>query len=153
MSESQRNKGNRIEREIVNWFKRIIGIYAERVPLSGASRYQGEGHDINVYLWGTEAKPLVCEVKARKEGAGFTLLRRWLGKHDALFLHEDRQEDLVVMPCRVLAEIFEGRDRTINIRPEHKSERAVPTSRRPDTRARMSQGEGKEHSYVDSAKP
>ena len=34
-----RRKGNRVEREIVDIHK-AIGIHAERVPLSGASRYQ-----------------------------------------------------------------------------------------------------------------
>jgi hypothetical protein len=44
---------------------------------------------------------LVCEIKAREDGAGFKLLDRWLGDHDALFLRRDRQLPLVVVPLRV----------------------------------------------------
>ena len=38
------------------------------------------------------------EVKARKEGKGFTLLNRWLGDNDMLIVKEDRQEPMVVLP-------------------------------------------------------
>lgn len=106
MSKFERNKGIRVEREFVNWLKQVVGIPAERVPLSGASRYQGEGHDINVYVFGRDAPPFVGEIKARKNGAGFTLLRRWIAGYDILFLREDHQEDLAVMPCRKLAELL-----------------------------------------------
>jgi hypothetical protein len=32
------------------------------------------GHDIDVYLFGTNEAPLVAEVKGRKNGAGFTTI-------------------------------------------------------------------------------
>ena len=67
---SQRRKGDRIEREIVAHHMGI-GIKAERYPLSGASRFRGSGHDLDIYALGTEEAPLVCEVKARKGGASF----------------------------------------------------------------------------------
>jgi hypothetical protein len=38
------------------------------VPLSGSARYQGNGCDIDVYVFGPDAAPLVGEVKARGEG-------------------------------------------------------------------------------------
>jgi hypothetical protein len=95
-----RDKGARIEREIVNLHTQI-GVKAERVPLSGATRYQGNGADIDVYAFGPDKAPLVCEIKAREDGAGFKLLDRWLGDHDALFLRRDRQLPLVVVPLRV----------------------------------------------------
>ena len=44
MSKMSRDKGARIEREIVAAHG-ALGIKAERVPLSGASRYQGNGSD------------------------------------------------------------------------------------------------------------
>jgi hypothetical protein len=44
MSKLSRDKGARIEREIVVAHVGL-GIKAERVPLSGASRYQGNGSD------------------------------------------------------------------------------------------------------------
>ena len=101
MSSYERNKGLRIEREIVNLLRQA-GIHAERVPLSGASRYRDEGHDLNIYAFGRDKPPFVFEVKARKEGAGFTLLKRWLGNHDGLVTREDRAEPLVTVPWRVL---------------------------------------------------
>jgi hypothetical protein len=100
MSASQRRKGNRVECEIVNAHK-IIGVHAERYPLSGASHFRGQAHDIDIYAFGREEAPAVAEVKSRKDGGGFTLLERWLGDYDALFLKRDRQEPLVVIPWRV----------------------------------------------------
>jgi hypothetical protein len=97
MGKMERDKGNRVEREFVNWLKEH-GIHAERVPLSGATRYQGRDHDVDIYPWGTGGRTLHGEVKARREGAGSTLLRRWLGERDFLVLHEDRESDLVVVP-------------------------------------------------------
>jgi hypothetical protein len=57
-----RAKGDRVEREIVCRHA-AIGIKAERYPLSGASRFRGSGHDIDIYAFGTEEAPLVAEVK------------------------------------------------------------------------------------------
>lgn len=99
MSKYERDKGIRIEREIIN-LHRELGIKAERVPLSGAAGYKDAGHDVDVYPLGNEDAPFVCEVKGRHSGAGFTLLERWLSDYDALFLRRDRQEPLVVLPWR-----------------------------------------------------
>jgi Holliday junction resolvase len=107
MSASQRRKGNRVECEIVNAHKQA-GIHAERVPLSGASHYRGEKHDLDIYAFGREEAPAVAEVKARKEGTGFALLERWLGEYDALFLKRNRQEPLVVIPWRVWSRLIRG---------------------------------------------
>jgi Holliday junction resolvase len=100
MSKMSRDKGARIEREIVAAHVGL-GIKAERVPLSGASRYQGNGSDVDLYAFGPDGAPLVCEVKARASGEGFATLERWLGENDALFLRRDRTDPLVVLPWRV----------------------------------------------------
>jgi len=50
-----------------------------------------------------EAAPLVSEVKTRGNGEGFTMLERWLGDADILFLRRDRPEPLVVLPWRIWA--------------------------------------------------
>ncbi len=97
MSKSSRDKGQRRERQVVALHV-DLGIHAERVPLSGASRYQGNGADIDVYIFGKDAGALVGEVKARRSGAGFVTLERWLGDNDMLFLVRDRQEPMVVLP-------------------------------------------------------
>ena len=100
MSNSQRSKGSRVEREIVNRHKEL-GVHAERVPLSGASRYRENGHDLDIYAFGVLQKPLLSEVKARGDGQGFTVLERWLAENDALFLRRDGADPLVVVPWRV----------------------------------------------------
>lgn len=111
MSKMERDKGVRIEREIVDAHKRI-GIHAERYPLSGASRFRGQGHDIDIYALGKDEAPLVAEVKARADGAGFAMLERWLGEYDVLFLRRDRQEPMVVLPWSVWARLIGGKDET-----------------------------------------
>jgi hypothetical protein len=102
MSKASRDKGLRRERAIVD-VHRKCGIRAERVPLSGALRYRGNGADVDLYVRGAE--PLEAEVKARSEGIGFRTLERWLGSNDALFLMRDRATPLVVVPLHVWMEI------------------------------------------------
>ena len=98
-----RDKGNRREREIVERHK-ALGVHAERYPLSGASRFRGAGHDIDIYALGSEAAPLVAEVKAaRASGGGFTTLERWLGDYDLLVLRRDHTDPLVLLPWRTWA--------------------------------------------------
>ncbi len=97
MGKPSRDKGQRRERQIVALHV-DLGIHAERVPLSGASRYQGNGADIDVYVDGKDAGALVGEVKARAAGQGFVTIEKWLGENDMLFLVRDRQEPMVVVP-------------------------------------------------------
>ena len=103
-----RRKGDRIEREIVE-LHRELGIHAERVPLSGAVRYKGNGADVDIYARGREEAPLVAEVKARKSGEGFATLDRWLGEFDLLFLRRNHADPLVVVPWRVWAALLDRR--------------------------------------------
>jgi hypothetical protein len=95
-----RRKADRCERELVAAHK-TIGIFCERYPLSGASRFRGSGHDLDLYIWGREQAPAVCEVKARKGGTGFTTLEKWIGDFDCLFLKRNNADPLVVLPWRV----------------------------------------------------
>jgi hypothetical protein len=78
-----------------------IGVHAERYPLSGASRFRSSGHDLDIYARGREEAPFVAEVKARKNGNGFTTLETWLADEDCLFLKRNNADPLVVMPWRV----------------------------------------------------
>ncbi len=100
-----RAKGDRIEREIVARHK-TIPIHAERVPLSGAARYQGNPADVDVYAFGRDEAPLVSEVKARKNGSGFVTLERWLADNDALFLRRNGADPLVVLPWSTWARLL-----------------------------------------------
>jgi Holliday junction resolvase len=95
-----RDKGNRLEREIINLHEEL-DIHAERYPLSGASHFRGSGHDIDVYADDDAFAPLTAEVKGRKNGEGFAQLEKWLGAYDLLFLRRDRKKPMVVMPWRV----------------------------------------------------
>lgn len=103
---SHRRVGNACEREVVDRH-RDLGIHAERYPLSGASRFRGSGHDVDIYAFGTDEAPLVTEVKRRKGGAGFTTLERWLGDYDLLVLRRNHADPMVVLPWRVWARLLE----------------------------------------------
>ena len=60
-----RRKGDRIERELVHRH-RELGLRCERVPMSGACRYRGDSHDLDLYLDGPDAPPAAFESKARQ---------------------------------------------------------------------------------------
>ena len=100
-----KRKGTRIEREIVDLHE-AEGIHAERIPLSGAARFRGAGHDVDVYAFGVDECPLTFEVKGRKDGDGFRMLERWLGDNDGLLLRRNRAEPLVVLPWEVWAALL-----------------------------------------------
>jgi len=118
MGKSSRDKGLRRERALVQ-LHTACGIRAERVPLSGASHYQGNGADLDLHVRG--AQPLKAEVKARGEGSGFKTLERWLGENDALFLWRDRAAPFVVLPLHVWLEIAR---RSARIDPDADSTRS-----------------------------
>lgn len=93
MGKLSRSKGYRRERQVVQRL-RELGLAAERVPLSGATGGDFSG-DI-IFRWSTG--DYRAEVKARRGGAGWKTVKEWLGAHDALFLIEDREDPLVVIP-------------------------------------------------------
>jgi Holliday junction resolvase len=105
MSAMQRRKGLRLERELVE-LHRSIGVYSERVPLSGAQRYQGNGADVDVYPNGRDGPPICAEVKGRANGEGFRQLEKWLSDNDALFLRRNNAEPMVVLPWRTWARLI-----------------------------------------------
>ena len=80
------------------------------VPLSGTTGGRFSG-DVDVYAFGADSTPLVGEVKARKDGAGFAVLERWLGDNDLIFLRRDRAEPMVVLPSSTWARLV-GTDPT-----------------------------------------
>ena len=107
MGKPSRDKGVRRERQIVELHK-DMSVHAERVPLSGASRYQGNGSDVDIYPFGIDQAPLVCEVKARSNGQGFATLEGWLAENDVLFLVRDYSTPLVALPWRTWAKLLEA---------------------------------------------
>ena len=138
-----RAKGNRVEREIVQAFKEL-GVHAERYPLSGASHFRDSGHDLDVYAFGREEAPIVCEVKARKDGKGFVQLESWLGEYDALLLKRNNAAPLVCLPWQVFVRLML---RSGTWRPGDKKRRLEETSPERDTGAGLSDGgaNGRDH--------
>jgi Holliday junction resolvase len=55
-------KGSRIERELVQ-LHRDIGVHCERYPLSGASRFRGSGHDLDIDARGKEEAPFLLRLR------------------------------------------------------------------------------------------
>jgi Holliday junction resolvase len=100
-----RRKGNRVETELVHRHE-ALGVHCERYPLSGASRFRGSGHDLDVYSFGRDEAPIVAEVKARKTGKGFTTLENWLAEYDALFLKRNNAEPMVVLRWRTWVQLL-----------------------------------------------
>lgn len=96
-----RDKGSRVERAIVDRFRQL-GVRASRVPLSGAAGGDYSGDVVAEVITGQR---WVGEVKARKGGAGWVVLTRWLGTNQFLVLQEDRQEPLVAMRWSQFAEL------------------------------------------------
>ena len=100
MGKMQRNKGKRVELELVNLFK-SWGLHAVRVPLSGATEY-AKG-DIDVYISQRDA-PLVGEVKARR--SGFKTVTDALGENDFLVIRIDQKPPLFVLPLETMKELL-----------------------------------------------
>jgi Holliday junction resolvase len=120
-----RQKGDRIEREIVARHE-AMGVKAERYPLSGASRFRGSGHDVDVYALGADEAPLVSEVKGRKDGQGFGLIERWLGEYDILFLRRNNADPLVVLPWSTWQTMLRASvHQSVEIKDEARSNRLI----------------------------
>lgn len=96
---ASRDKGNRMERAIVNALQKA-GFAAERIPLSGASGGSFAG-DITVPVMG---RNWTIEAKARSHG--FAQIYEWLGDNDALIVKADRKEPLVVLSLRQATELL-----------------------------------------------
>jgi hypothetical protein len=118
---------------------RDIGIHAERVPLSGAAGGSYCGDVIirtnlkNKSVPGCGKKDMPArdavknanpakhpnaitgEIKARKNAAGFKVVRDWLHGNDLLFLVEDRKEPIVAMPWQMYVRFLLQSDPT----PDH----------------------------------
>ena len=101
MAKMQRDKGARVEREIV-LLHRAMGIPAERVPLSGVTQYQGNGEDVDIYPNGTDYAPLCTQVKGMASPRGCKGVLDALGEADALFLRFDAEPGRQVLPPTVV---------------------------------------------------
>ena len=102
---SSRDKGLRVEREIVNELKEL-GVDAERVPLSGAAGGSFSG-DITISKNDPIGK-LIAEVKARKNGSGFKTIEKWMGDNDIIFLKKNNQKPIVIMNWELFSKFIAG---------------------------------------------
>ena len=89
MGSKSKSKGYRTEYNLVKRFQ-AAGLDAKRQVLSGA--LPDHPHDIKI-----NNPNFIVEVKARKNGAGFKTLKRWMGTADALIMHEDFEESIVAI--------------------------------------------------------
>lgn len=97
-----KQKGNRVERKIVDWF-RELGLKAKRVPLSGSA--DGFEGDIRLEL-PRQKDEILVEVKARKSPPPWLTIKKWLGENQMLVLAEDFKEPLFVLPESTLEAIL-----------------------------------------------
>ena len=98
MSSKSKQKGYRTEYNLVKRFQ-VAGIDAKRQVLSGA--LPEHPHDIKI-----KNPDMIVEVKARKNGAGFKTLKRWMGSADALIMHEDHEESLVAIALPLFIDLI-----------------------------------------------
>lgn len=101
MANRAKQKGYRVERKMVAWLTEM-GLKARKVPLSGQTADFKD--DLEIATAGSLPTTLRVEVKARKSPPPWLTVKKWLGQADLLFLAEDYEDPLVVMP----AELFEA---------------------------------------------
>jgi hypothetical protein len=112
MGKKSRDKGNRMERAIVNALQ-DRGFAAERVPLSGSMRGRFGG-DVSVPLLGADRR---IEAKCRADG--FRELYGWLGPDvDYLVVKADRKEPLVVLRLSHAIEIAKIAEQHLGTHPD-----------------------------------
>ncbi len=90
-----RRKGAEGEREVVA-LHRAMGVHAERVPLSGAMAYPGNGEDVDIHI--DDGEPLRAQVKRQATDAGWKTVLGQLGNAAVLFFRQDRGGWFVLMP-------------------------------------------------------
>ena len=100
MPNRNKQKGDRFERDIVQWFN-DRGIDAERVPLSGAAK-GSYGHDIRF----GPAQAYTGECKRFKAGLAKLYAALEQDNSDVVFARADRKETIVCMPLGVFESIL-----------------------------------------------
>ena len=111
MPNRQKQKGYRVERKMVEWMTGM-GLKVRKVPLSGQTLDFKD--DLEIEWRDGHDGPLRAEVKARKSPPPWLTIKKWLGEADLLFLVEDHESPLVVMPAALydalMREIVKGWD-------------------------------------------
>ena len=97
MPNRSRQKGDRMERAVVNAFL-DMGIEAQRIPLSGAMGGEFSG-DVII---GSEKFRGECKSRA----SGFAQIYKWLDNCALLFVKRDRSETIVCLRMADFLEIY-----------------------------------------------
>jgi len=99
----RKQKGDRAERYVRDLLNAVPGVHAQRVPLSGAvgGNFSGDLYVI------TPNNRYTAEVKARANAEGWVSIKSWLNSNDFLFLKEDHEDPLVVIPWRVFEDMLD----------------------------------------------
>src|SRR4051812_16244995 len=104
MPNRSREKGDRMERALVNLFQQE-GIAAERIPLSGSAGGSFVG-DLTIPIMGVDRR---FEVK--KRARGFRQIYDWLADHYGLFIAQDRADTLVVLRIDHFVQLIQSAER------------------------------------------
>lgn len=111
MTNTARDKGSRIEREIAHKLT-DLGVPTRRVIGSGAhgkidQRLEG---DLQIGTYGPHGAEwlLTGEVKARKDGQGFAQLEGWLGDNDLLLLRRNNRDPYAFLPWSTLVSLLKA---------------------------------------------
>lgn len=104
MANKSKNKGDRLEREVVQQFD-FRGITARRTLTSGA-RHTGEHtYDIDAYPYGIDSAALIGECKNTKNG--YKTIYDQLSINDFLVIKANNKGRLYVFPEDVAMRLFE----------------------------------------------
>jgi Holliday junction resolvase len=103
MGKMSRDKGALYERELVNEAKKA-GLFAQRVPLSGATSYAKGDVEITPGF-DPNGKPWVFEAKRRKELPVWLL--EALGENHGLILRADNEKSVAIIPLTTLLELMQ----------------------------------------------
>lgn len=117
MSSKAKIKGTRVENYIRD-LHLAAGVPIERVPGSGMfgssmdKKYTGD-----LRIPSVENTEFICEVKARKNGAGFTTLENWMNENHIMFLKRNHAPPMVVLTwdvyIRLMQELYRSPNRPV----------------------------------------
>lgn len=114
MGKFARDKGLRVEREMVIALRKFKDVECIRIPQSGAyGKFGGRDWmgDLKMSIKksiGTQE--FTIEVKARADEAGFKKVKEWLGDNQILIIKENFNKPLVTMRWAVFQYLIENMD-------------------------------------------
>jgi hypothetical protein len=84
--------------------KRIVTGIVHRHAALGIEAKACEGSGLEIHACGPDAAPLAALV-GRARGGGLATIEGWLADADALVLHRDKAEPIIVLPWRSWARL------------------------------------------------